>query len=121
MYTSQKKKKRICYLIHVVEYLNTWIQSYPTLSWPELNSEKKAEMMTKTGLNRSQLNNWMQKHCSRCREKCPLSPSFIVDQEQPISDKNTITSKNEEINGNVVLKSKQKKRKYKTKETTTRS
>ena len=99
VYTSQKKKKSICYPIHVVEYLNTWIQSHPNLTWPELNSEKKAEMMTKTGLNRSQLNNWIHKNCSRCQEKCPLSPSFIVDQEQPISDKNTITSKNEEING----------------------
>ena len=106
VYTSQKKKESICYPIHIVEYLNTWIQSHPNLTWPELNSEKKAEMMTKTGLNRSQLNNWIDENCSRCQEKYPLSPSFIVDQEQPISDKNTITSKHEETNGNVVLKSK---------------
>ena len=78
-------------------------------------------MMTKTGLNRSQLNNWIHNNCSRCQEKCPLLPSYIVDQEQPMSDENTITSKHEETNGNVVLKSKYKKRQYKTKETTTRS
>ena len=65
----------------------------------------------KTGLNRSQLNNWIHENCSRCQEKCPLSSSFIVDQEQPISDKNTITSKHEDTNGSVVLKSKYKKKK----------
>jgi len=47
VYTSQKKKESIRSPIHVVEYINTWIQSHPNLTWPELNLEKKAEMMKK--------------------------------------------------------------------------
>ena len=80
VYTSQKKKESICYPIHIVEYLNTWIQSHPNLTWPELNSEKNAEMMTKTGLNRSQLNNWIHENCSR-NEKNAKQKKLRLDPE----------------------------------------
>jgi len=69
MRNNQKNKKYICYPIPAVEYLNAWIQSHPNLTWSELNSDQKAEMMTKTELSTYQLINWIHEHCSRCQEE----------------------------------------------------